>query len=130
MPKLLHAFVHIDENVYSFIPTLHFAFTGHSRQKDKCLFLLYIHANSVINAKYSSNQATGGSTDTDPAMTSGLAMEFSVKELYAIDEIHSEKNIFRLLVGYELGFCISCRSLCYDFIVQNIVDYFLITKIL
>ena len=73
---------------------------GHSRQKDKCLFLLYVHANSVMNAKRSSNQTTGGATDADSDMTCGLAMEFSIKELYAIDEIHSEENIFRLLVGY------------------------------
>lgn len=72
---------------------------GHSRQKDKCLFLLYIHANSVMNAKRNSNETTGGTTEADSVMTSGLAMEFSIKELYAIDEIHSEKNIFRLLVG-------------------------------
>ncbi|KAK2192938.1 hypothetical protein NP493_20g08058 [Ridgeia piscesae] len=52
-----------------------------------------------MNAKRSSNETTSGTTEADSVMTSGLAMEFSIKELYAIDEIHSEKKIFRLLVG-------------------------------
>ena len=63
-------------------------FTGKGRNKDKCMFLLYIYANSVVNAK--------GNKSGD---NSGLAMEFTMKELYAIEEIQSEKNLFRLLVG-------------------------------
>ncbi|CAG2189986.1 MCM8 [Mytilus edulis] len=61
---------------------------GKGRNKDKCMFLLYIYANSVVNAK--------GNKSGD---NSGLAMEFTMKELYAIEEIQSEKNLFRLLVG-------------------------------
>lgn len=52
------------------------------------MFLLYVYANSVVNAK--------GNKSGD---NSGLAMEFTMKELYAIEEIQSEKNLFRLLVG-------------------------------
>ena len=52
------------------------------------MFLLYVYANSVVNAK--------GNKSCD---NSGLAMEFTMKELYAIEEIQSEENIFRLLVG-------------------------------
>ncbi|XP_029642907.2 DNA helicase MCM8 [Octopus sinensis] len=68
---------------------------GHPRNKDKCLFLLYIQANSVTNPK---GKTTGESA--------GLAMDFTMKELYAIQEIHSEKHLFRLLVGSL------CSSIC------------------
>ncbi|XP_078352072.1 DNA helicase MCM8-like isoform X2 [Oculina patagonica] len=59
--------------------------------KDKCMFLLYLHANAVNNNK-------GGSSSGDQ-QTSGLAMEFSIKELYAIQEIQAQSNLFRLIVG-------------------------------
>lgn len=62
--------------------------TGRGRNKDKCMFLLYIQANSVNNAK--------GNTKGDNC---GLALDFSMKELYAIEEIQSEENLFRLLVA-------------------------------
>ena len=52
------------------------------------MFLLYVYANSVVNTK--------GNKSCD---NSGLAMEFTMKELYAIEEIQSEENLFRLLVG-------------------------------
>lgn len=61
---------------------------GRGRNKDKCMFLLYIQANSVNNAK--------GNTKGDNC---GLALDFSMKELYAIEEIQSEENLFRLLVA-------------------------------
>lgn len=64
---------------------------GRSRNKDKCMFLLYIHANSVSNTK-------GGKKCAD-SQSSGVAMEFSMKDLYAVEEIHSQKNLFKLLVG-------------------------------
>ncbi|XP_064405107.1 DNA helicase MCM8-like [Halichondria panicea] len=55
--------------------------------KDKCMFLLYLNAVSVTNNK------TGGDA------SHGLHMEFSTKDYYAIQEIHSEKSIFKLIVG-------------------------------
>lgn len=58
--------------------------------KDKCMFLLYLHVNAVNNNK-------GGTGATE--QTSGLAMEFSIKELYAIQEIQAQKNLFQLIVG-------------------------------
>lgn len=61
---------------------------GRGRNKDKCMFLLYLQANSIHNTK--------GNKSGD---TSGLAIDFSIKELYAIEEIQSEPNTFRLLVG-------------------------------
>uniref|UniRef100_M4AIM6 DNA helicase MCM8 n=1 Tax=Xiphophorus maculatus TaxID=8083 RepID=M4AIM6_XIPMA len=60
--------------------------------KDQCMFLLYIEATSV-----SSTKGTGGSRED---RTGGE--EFSLKELYAIQEIQSQPNLLRLIV----------RSLC------------------
>ena len=64
-----------------------FCFSGKGKNKDKCMFLLYIHANSVNNSK-------GNKSASD-----GLAMDFSLKELYGIETIQSEEQLFRLLVG-------------------------------
>ena len=45
------------------------------------MFLLYIHANSVVNAK-------GDKASNDQEQSNGgLAMDFTIKELYAIEEI-------------------------------------------
>ena len=66
-----------------------------SRQKDKCMFLLYVHANSVVNTKGSKSSVGSGDQSLG-----GLAIEFSMKELYAIEQIQSEANLFRLLVGW------------------------------
>ena len=55
---------HSQSFLASFIP-------GRSKyNKDKCMFLLYIHANSVNNNK-------GNTSSSDPC--SGLSMEFSIK---------------------------------------------------
>uniref|UniRef100_A0A668AST9 DNA helicase MCM8 n=1 Tax=Myripristis murdjan TaxID=586833 RepID=A0A668AST9_9TELE len=54
---------------------------GTSRGKDQCMFLLYIEANSVSNTK----GQTGGE-------------EFSLKELYAIQEIQSQPDLLRLIL--------------------------------
>ncbi|ESO83521.1 hypothetical protein LOTGIDRAFT_207337 [Lottia gigantea] len=63
-----------------------------SRSKDKCMFLLYLHVNSVTNLK-------GNNKSNQNESSNGLAMDFSMKELYAIEEIQSEENLFRLLIG-------------------------------
>ncbi|KAL4224835.1 DNA replication licensing factor mcm8 [Mactra antiquata] len=60
---------------------------GRGKNKDKCMFLLYIHANSVSNTK-------GNKSSSD-----GLAMDFTMKELYGIEMIQSEEHLFRLLVA-------------------------------
>ncbi|KAK3604621.1 hypothetical protein CHS0354_028978 [Potamilus streckersoni] len=60
---------------------------GRSRNKDKCMFLLYIYANSVQNTKGNKSGSEGG-----------VALDFSMKDLYAIEEIQSQENLFRLLV--------------------------------
>ncbi|XP_046886503.1 DNA helicase MCM8 [Hypomesus transpacificus] len=61
---------------------------GSSRgSKDKCMFLLYIEANSVSNSK--------GQREAGPGVQGA---EFSLKELYAIQEIQSQPDLLRLIV--------------------------------
>lgn len=69
-------------------------FTGSRNKNDKCMFLLYIEANSVSNSK---GQKTKPSED---GYKHGTLMEFSLKDLYAIQEIQSEENLFKLIVKY------------------------------
>ena len=52
-----HGFVCLDRN---------------KNNKDKCMFLLYLHANAVNNNK-------GAGTSSGDQQTSGLAMDFSIK---------------------------------------------------
>ncbi|XP_068424164.1 DNA helicase MCM8, partial [Clinocottus analis] len=68
---------------------------GTSRgNKDQCMFLLYIEATSVSNTKgQRSGQGSGGSLED----RSG-GEEFSLKELYAIQEIQSQPDLLRLIV--------------------------------
>uniref|UniRef100_A0A8C5AQR1 DNA helicase MCM8 n=1 Tax=Gadus morhua TaxID=8049 RepID=A0A8C5AQR1_GADMO len=58
-------------------------------KKDQCMFLLYIEANSVSNTK--------GQRSDLGAQDSG-GEEFSLKELYAIQEIQSQTDLLRLLL--------------------------------
>uniref|UniRef100_A0A7N8XH39 DNA helicase MCM8 n=1 Tax=Mastacembelus armatus TaxID=205130 RepID=A0A7N8XH39_9TELE len=59
---------------------------GSSRgNKDQCMFLLYLEATSVSNTK--------GTSVSSPTQE-----EFSLKELYAIQEIQSQPNLLRLIV--------------------------------
>ena len=69
-------------------------FTGSRNKNDKCMFLLYIEANSVSNSK---GQKTKTSED---GCKHGALMEFSLKDLYAIQEIQAEENLFKLIVKY------------------------------
>ncbi|XP_076463609.1 DNA helicase MCM8-like [Babylonia areolata] len=80
---------------------------GRSKNKEKCMFLLYLQANSVNNSK-STRTAANSKDESGSGSASGggggggsggLAMEFSMKELYAIQEIQSEPRLFQLLVG-------------------------------
>ncbi|XP_031730088.1 DNA helicase MCM8-like [Anarrhichthys ocellatus] len=70
---------------------------GTSRgNKDQCMFLLYIEATSVSNTKghrSKSGQGSGGCLED----RSG-GEEFSLKELYAIQEIQSQPDLLRLIV--------------------------------
>ncbi|XP_067900466.1 DNA helicase MCM8 isoform X1 [Heterodontus francisci] len=67
---------------------------GKTRNKDdKCMFFLYIEANSISNGKgrrnESSEEVSGDTT----------SMEFTLKELYAIQEIQAEENLLKLFVN-------------------------------
>uniref|UniRef100_A0A8D1F473 DNA helicase MCM8 n=1 Tax=Sus scrofa TaxID=9823 RepID=A0A8D1F473_PIG len=66
---------------------------GSRNKNDKCMFLLYVEANSVSNSK---GQNTKTSED---GYKPGTLMEFSLKDLYAIQEIQSEENLFKLIVN-------------------------------
>ncbi|XP_041645581.1 DNA helicase MCM8 [Cheilinus undulatus] len=66
------------------------------RNKDQCMFLLYLDATSVSNTKgqqSKSGQVSGGSHED----RSG-GEEFTLKELYAIQEIQSQPELLRLIV--------------------------------
>ncbi|KAM4729618.1 DNA helicase MCM8 isoform 2-T2 [Anableps anableps] len=71
---------------------------GSSRgNKDQCMFLLYIEATSVSNTKGQLSKSGGeGSGGSREDRTGGE--EFSLKELYAIQEIQSQPNLLRLIV--------------------------------
>lgn len=56
---------------------------------DKCMFLLYVDASSIINGK---GRGTGPNSVS-------VGIEFSLKDYYGIQEIQGEPNLFRLLVG-------------------------------
>ncbi|XP_013880058.1 DNA helicase MCM8 [Austrofundulus limnaeus] len=69
---------------------------GTSRgNKDQCMFLLYIDATSVSNTKgqLSKSGGEGGSLEERSA-----GEEFSLKELYAVQEIQSQPDLFPLIV--------------------------------
>ncbi|XP_037128633.1 DNA helicase MCM8 [Syngnathus acus] len=72
---------------------------GNSRRnKDKCMFLLYIEATSVSNTKGKQSKPGGaGSSGSSPEDRTG-GEEFSLKELYAIQEIQSQPDLLRLIV--------------------------------
>ncbi|NWS84941.1 MCM8 helicase, partial [Toxostoma redivivum] len=67
---------------------------GVSKNKnDKCMFLLYIEANSVSNSKGQKLK------NFDDENFQRSFMEFSLKDLYAIQEIQAEENLFRVIVN-------------------------------
>uniref|UniRef100_A0A4W4F678 DNA helicase MCM8 n=1 Tax=Electrophorus electricus TaxID=8005 RepID=A0A4W4F678_ELEEL len=62
-------------------------------KKDKCMFLLYIEANSVSNSK---GQKSKSASEPEGQ---GASVEFSLKELYAIQEIQAQEDLFKLIVN-------------------------------
>ncbi|XP_067421428.1 DNA helicase MCM8 isoform X1 [Emydura macquarii macquarii] len=67
---------------------------GASRNKnDKCMFLLYIEANSVSNSKGQKVM------NVEDGTNHRVCMEFSLKDLYAVQEIQAEENLFKLIVN-------------------------------
>uniref|UniRef100_A0A2K6GDS9 DNA helicase MCM8 n=1 Tax=Propithecus coquereli TaxID=379532 RepID=A0A2K6GDS9_PROCO len=74
---------------------------GSRNKNDKCMFLLYIEANSICNSK---GQKTKTSED---GCKHGTLMEFSLKDLYAIQEIQAEENLFKLIVLVKAGLALA-----------------------
>uniref|UniRef100_A0A8C6X8P3 DNA helicase MCM8 n=1 Tax=Naja naja TaxID=35670 RepID=A0A8C6X8P3_NAJNA len=67
---------------------------GASRNKnDKCVFLLYIEANSISNTKGQKIK------NHEHGLNQQGCMEFSLKDLYAVQEIQAEENLFKLIVS-------------------------------
>lgn len=66
---------------------------GSRNKNDKCMFLLYIEANSVSNSKGPKAQTA------EDGCKHGTLMEFSLKDLYAIREIQAEENLLKLVVN-------------------------------
>ncbi|XP_063040543.1 DNA helicase MCM8 [Engraulis encrasicolus] len=62
-------------------------------KKDKCMFLLYIEANSVSNSKGPKSKAA-----SEPE-SQGASVEFSLKDLYAIQEIQGQEDLLKLIVN-------------------------------
>ncbi|XP_033835247.1 DNA helicase MCM8 [Periophthalmus magnuspinnatus] len=65
----------------------------HRGNKDQCMFLLYIEATSVSNTKGLQSK-TGGQGSAEAQSSE----EFSLKELYAIQEIQSQPDLLKLMV--------------------------------
>ncbi|XP_034350833.1 DNA helicase MCM8 isoform X1 [Arvicanthis niloticus] len=66
---------------------------GSRNKNDKCMFLLYIEANSVSNSKGQKAQTA------EDGCKHGALMEFSLKDLYAIQEIQAEEHLLKLIVN-------------------------------
>lgn len=66
------------------------------------MFLLYIEANSVSNSKGQKAQTA------EDGCQHGALMEFSLKDLYAIQEIQAEESLLKLIVKYVLSYLELC----------------------
>ncbi|GLD69643.1 DNA helicase MCM8, partial [Lates japonicus] len=64
--------------------------------KDQCMFLLYLEAISVSNTKGQQSKSGQGSRGSLEDRSGGE--EFSLKELYAIQEIQSQPDLLRVIV--------------------------------
>jgi DNA helicase MCM8 len=90
---------------------------SNSRSKSvKCLYILYIDGNSIINNRKNDKEFND--------------MEFSTNDLKAINEIYKEKNLFHLIVnslcpsifGHEIvkaGLCLSIFGGCHKYVSEK-----------
>ncbi|KAF7704553.1 hypothetical protein HF521_021625 [Silurus meridionalis] len=62
-------------------------------KKDKCMFLLYIEAKSISNSKGQKNKSASEPEGQE------ASVEFSLKDLYAIQEIQAQEDLFKLIVN-------------------------------
>jgi DNA helicase MCM8 len=74
---------------------LSFLGIGRTKEKNKTLFLIYIDANSVDNNKQVNNNSSGNEHSNNKVDL----MQFSAKDMFAIQEISDEKNVFKLIVN-------------------------------
>lgn len=61
----------------------------YNKRKVPSMFLMYIEAVSVVNSK----------NETHTGCSKGMGIEFNVTDYYAIQEIHSQPDLFRFLVN-------------------------------
>ncbi|XP_039994442.1 DNA helicase MCM8 [Xiphias gladius] len=66
------------------------------RNKDQCVFIIYLEATSVSNTKGQQSKSGQGTRGSLEDRSGGE--EFSLKELYAIQEIQSQPDLLRLIV--------------------------------
>ncbi|KAM9315778.1 DNA helicase MCM8 [Gastrophryne carolinensis] len=94
---------------------------GFKNKNNKCMFLLYIEANSVSNSKGHKVQ------DSEEGPSHGATMDFSLKDLYAVQEIQAQENLLKLIVsslcpmiyGHEVvkaGLCLALLGGCQKFV--------------
>lgn len=82
-------------------------FVGRGRNKDKCTFTLNIRANSVSK---SSRKVTARSGDKNKAKDAAAnvsaqgSLELSTRDLYCIQTIYDQEDVFKLLVSSSLYF--------------------------
>ena len=57
------------------------------------MFLMYIDANSVTNAKGKK------SSNTEDHSSTGIGLEFTTRDFYLIEDVQSQRKLFRLIVG-------------------------------
>ncbi|XP_023695014.2 DNA helicase MCM8 [Paramormyrops kingsleyae] len=66
---------------------------GYGRnKKDRCMFLLFLKANSISNSKGQKSKE-----EAEPE-SQGALVEFSLKDLYAIQEIQGQGDLLKLIV--------------------------------
>ncbi|KAM8947570.1 DNA helicase MCM8 [Pelodytes ibericus] len=66
---------------------------GFKNKNNKCMFLLYIEANSVSNSKGQKSK------NNEEGVSHRAAMDFSLKDLYAIQEIQAQENLLKLIIN-------------------------------
>lgn len=67
------------------------------------MFLLYIEANSLSNSK---GQKSKSASEPEGQETS---VEFTLKDLYAIQEIQAQEDLFKLIVKWETTWLFLCN---------------------
>lgn len=81
-------------------------YAGKGRNKDKCTFTLNIRANSVSRTCRKPTPRSGTS-EKQPSATGAPvgqgSLELSTRDLYCIQTIHEQEDIFKLLVSLTIN---------------------------